>query len=139
MILKKVGEDIYNGKSKNVYLVWGIATRDAEAKGGDVPHYATGLALGEDSNGVKQYITVNAWRERAKDLKTVLKNDSLLVLGTVSSREYNGKTYTDLNAIFIAVSGGAVQDWATPAVLPAGDGVPVFVVDDDDDDGELPF
>lgn len=139
MILKKIGEDTYNGKSRSVYLVWGIATRDAETKSGSVPHVAVGLALGEDSNGTKQYINVNGWRDRAKDLKGVLKNDSLLVIGTVNSREYNGKTYTDLDAMFAAVSGGTLAEWTSPTPINAGDGVPVFVEDDDDDDGELPF
>ena len=136
MIMKKIGEDFYNGTRKDVWLVYGTATRDAEDRPvNGTPHVTIGIALGQNENGEPKYLTVDAWRGRAADLKGVLKGDAILAIGTVETHEYNEKTYTNFNALWIGVSGGKTGDYASMLVLPGG----VFVDVEDDDDGELPF
>ena len=140
MICKKIGEDYYNGQAKNVYLVYGIACKDAEsrttANGKD---YTTcNLALGQDDKGEQQYLSVSAWRDRAAELLSVHKRDAILALGTLSTSQKGDRTFTNLEVMWFAVSGGAVTAHAPE--IPSGVGVPIFVEDDDDDpDGQLPF
>ena len=137
MIMKKIGEDYYNGKCRNVYLILGTATKDAEDKSGSTPHVNVNLALGEDTNGEKKYIGVDGWRNRAADLRGIQKGDAVLAIGTVATREYNGKTYTNFDVMFACVSGGKAAEYATVSVS-SGEGV-FIPADDDEDEGELPF
>ncbi len=137
MIMKKIGEDWYNGKATNVYLVYGVATRDAEDKTVNNPHYRSGLALGQDAAGNPHYLDLDAWRECATDLKHIRKGDHVLAIGKVETREYNDKTFTSLNVMWVASSGAPIPHPVTSP--PVNDPVFVPVDDEEDDDGELPF
>jgi hypothetical protein len=140
MICKKIGEDYFNGSARNVWLVYGIATRDAESRStANGKDYATlNLALGQDEKGEQQYLSCTAWRDRAKELLNVKKRDAVLAIGVMSTRQSGDKTYTNYEVLWFGVSGGAVAgDYSS--IPPADVGVPVFAEDDGDDDGELPF
>lgn len=139
MIMKKLGEDFFNGKAENVYLVYGVATRDATDKTVNKPHYSSALALGQDADGIAHYLDLDAWRDRATDLKGIRKGDHVLALGKLETREYNDKTFTSLNVMWVSASGAPLPVPSTARHVIE----PVFVPIDDDeeesDDGELPF
>lgn len=139
MICKKIGEDYYNGTAKNIYLVYGTACKDAESRttSNGVDYTTLNLALGQNEAGEAQYLSCTAWRDRAGELLSVHKRDAILAIGTISTTTKGDKTYTNFEVLWFAVSGGAVTGHAPP--VPAGVGVPVFVEDDDGEDGELPF
>lgn len=87
---------------------------------------------------VNVWANVTAWHDLASVLARVKKGDSILVIGRVKSREYEGKEYKDLEADWIGVSAlppAASNSSHYDAPVPAGDQFTEL----DDDDGELPF
>ena len=91
----------------------------------------------EDNKTV--FVTVNGWRNRAAEVASIQKMDSVLVIGVLKKREYNGNFYYDMDADFVATSGSRIghsstaQSYSSPA-LPEQEFAEL-----DDDDGELPF
>lgn len=79
------------------------------------------LGKGEDGNG--RYANCVAWRRLAEYASTAQDGDAVLVAGTISEHEYQGKTYKTLNADFL---------W----ILPAGGGLSGGFRETDE---ELPF
>jgi hypothetical protein len=90
-------------------------------------------------DGSTTYISVNGWRDRAADVMAVRKGDSILVIGTMKEREYNGKKYFDLDADFICRSG--VDGYMVAGDYPVYGSAPQMDFADlsAEDDGELPF
>ena len=152
MPLIKIGVSTYNDAQTPVYLLQGNATRDAEDKpvnGKD--HCVVGVAAAEDKFGGPIYVNINGWRQMSGAVRAIVKGDSVLAIGRLKVREYNGRKYYDLDADFLCRSGagllGAADVGELPHFSPAGGGVPVSAegFDDglselpDDGDGELPF
>lgn len=86
----------------------------------------------------------NVWGEdKVKDLERFQIGDSVKVSFNISSREYNGRWYTDLRAWRLDSSGEAAsaaapaQAPAQPAAQPAQTQAPQAADSQDDDD--LPF
>lgn len=97
-----------------------------------------GLAVGKseelDDTGRPRTIWCNvvAWHDLASILSLAKKGSSVLAVGKLRSREYNGKTYTDLEAEYVSVASvGAV---ASSPATPAYNGF-----EEVEDDGALPF
>ena len=149
MALIKIGSDYYKGKETPVYLVSGTATRDAEGKNaGDKKLSTVGIAASKKKNEETVYINVNGWRARYRDVLAIRKLDSILAIGTLKEREYNGKKYYDLDADFVCKSGAGLsavaasaEESAPPEYCPdeppvgtGGDGFAEL-----EEDGELPF
>ena len=139
-MLVKLGNTYYNGKARPVYLLQGNAIRDGEdapVNGKDHAKVSVAAAQTEDNKTV--FVTVNGWRNRAAEVASIQKMDSVLVIGVLKKREYNGNFYYDMDADFIATSGSrighssATQSYSSPA-LPDQEFAEL-----DDDDGELPF
>lgn len=112
MALCKLGMNNINGVMYPVYLVSGNAVRDGEAPpaGSKRPAKVTVVATTKE-DGETVFMAINGWRERAEDIMAVRKGDSILCIGPMKSREYNGKTYVDIDAEFIcrsSIDGGAV-------------------------------
>ena len=112
MALCKLGMNNINGVMYPVYLVSGNAVRDGEAPpaGSKRPAKVT-VAATTKEDGETVFIAINGWRDRAEDIMAVRKGDSILCIGPMKSREYNGKTYVDIDAEFIcrsSIDGGAV-------------------------------
>ena len=101
------------------------------------PKAKVSVAVGkrEDANGEKTTVWANvvAWRGLADVLAGARKGDAILAIGRVSTREYNGKTYSDLNADFVSIASIAQQ-----AQQPAPQGDPMTGLEEVEDD-ELPF
>jgi hypothetical protein len=105
MALYQIGNNYVNGEAKPVYLVCGNAVRNAEIT--DVNGKTLGkvsVAAQSNPDGSTVFVTVNAWRGRSKALAAVNKMDTLLAIGVLKQREYNGKSYYDLDADFISVN-----------------------------------
>lgn len=100
-----------------------------------------GLAVGKRSDpegGEKPatvWCNVVAWHGLASILSAARKGDSVLVVGRLESRDYEGKTYTDLVAEFVSVCSVSAA-----AARPGAPAVPQERFSESgDDDGELPF
>lgn len=147
MSLTKLGTRCYKGQEHPYYLLCGNATRSAEDKpvnGNN--HSVVGIVAVERKDGTTTFVNLNGWREHYYEVISIRKGDVILAAGELKSREYNGKTYYDLDADFVARSGAGLssagQDMAAaPAFTPAAEGVtvsgPGFA--ELEDDGELPF
>ena len=150
MPMVKIGQDTYNDVTTPVYLMQGMATRDAEDKPvNDVAHAVVGIAAAEDKDGNTVYVNLNGWRDNYGIVRRICKRDSVLAIGKLTTHEHNGRTYYDLNADFVALNGagfvGSVGADEPPKFKPAGRPVDVGADDFDGgfseiaDDGELPF
>lgn len=143
MALTKLGMTRVGESMLPVYLLCGNATRDADAPpaGSKRPAKVSVAGINHE-NGDTTYINVNGWRDRAADVMAVRKGDSILVIGTMKEREYNGKKYFDLDADFICRSG--VDGYMVSGDYPVDYGVTAPQMDfadlsAEDGDGELPF
>lgn len=93
-------------KQGNNRIVTGRVTRDAEIKlvgEKQTPKCAFGVAAanyGEDT----VFANIVAWRDKAEAAAILKKGDYVAVFGKEKSREYNGKTYYDLEADVIIPS-----------------------------------
>lgn len=131
-------------------LVWGEVSRDAQLVSTKSGGYFVkfGICAGADKNGEKKYIDCKSFLKGvvgyAKDLQ---RGDPILAVGRMESREYDGKTYWDLNLGFcispsvvpdMGEAAAALAQTAKAAGEPDADG-PQFYEADDDDPGELPF
>lgn len=140
MALCKLGMNNINGVMYPVYLVSGNAVRDGEAPpaGSKRPAKVT-VAATTKEDGETVFIAINGWRDRAEDIMAVRKGDSILCIGPMKSREYNGKTYVDVDAEFIcrsSIDGAVVTGTYTnmPSVTQME-----FADLPEEDDEELPF
>ena len=106
----KIGQSTFNNETSAVMLLQGNATRDAESRpinGKD--HTQVSIAAGEDKNGNTLYITLNGWRQSAELVGAVKKGDSVLAIGRLKTREYNGNIYNDLDADFLVGNGAGIH------------------------------
>lgn len=143
MPLIKIGKDYYNGTATDVYLMQGNATRDAETKEVGGHSLATvGIAAAKAADGSAMYVNLNGWRDRAQEVASIRKLDSVLAIGKLKSREHNGNTYYDLDTDFVALSGAGLAGAISKTVAGnAGTGTSTSFLDELQDigDGELPF
>lgn len=134
-------------------LVWGEVSRDAQLVSTKSGGYFVkfGICAGADKNGEKKYIDCKSFLKGvvgyAKDFQ---RGDPILAVGRMESREYDGKTYWDLNLGF-CISPSVVPDMGEAALSlvsamaskakemenPTVEG-PQFA-EVEDDEGELPF
>lgn len=145
MPILKIGANYVNGNEIPIYLVNGNATRDAELapiNGND--HAKVSVAAKDFPDGSTMFVNVNGWRSVAADVGAIRKMDNVLAIGTLKSREYNGKKYYDLDATFVCISGvGRLRVPPSNRPKSAGDAVDVSEEDFDElpeeECGELPF
>jgi len=115
-------------------MVVGKATKDADYRLVGTKNSALcklGLVVGRKEDDSPIYANIDAWWDLAGACKGVRKGDTVLALGTIEEREYNGQTYKTLRAEFASV----VQRVDVPAAAPPPDSDD-FV---DVPDSELPF
>ena len=90
----KIGQSTFNNETSAVMLLQGKATRDAENRPvNGKEHTQVSIAAGEDKSGNELYITLNGWRQNAELVGAIKKNDSILAIGRLKTREYNGNIY----------------------------------------------
>jgi len=126
-------------------MVCGNAVRDAEFKTvgtKNTPLCKIGLAIGKREDTTTIFVNVVAWRGLADLLAMAQKGDSIAVWGRMTEpREYNGKTYQDLNADWLSIASASScqascnsERVSSSSVVPAEQQFTEI-----EDDGELPF
>jgi len=135
-------------KAGNSVMVAGTVTKDAEYKTiGENDTPLTSFSLAVNARGEPPaYANCKAFggvlANYARDIK---KGDAVFASGVLESREYNGKTYHDINCQwlnFVGKSGSTQTAYAPSAIPPIHQPEPSgFTSFDDpaDDDEELPF
>lgn len=144
MPMIKIGARYYNGNETPIYLIQGNATRDAEnapIKG--KPHAKVSVAAATLKDESTLFVTVNGWRDRAEEVAAICKMDSVLAIGALKKREYNGNYYYDMDADFIITSGGISGAAVSPSYSAGASYGDVADMPDfaeiEETDGELPF
>ncbi len=126
-MIAKISETEYNGKTMPIVLVVGKAQRDAEDRSEVVGREMWSVDLYTGKNkGESIYVSLNAWGDRAIEVKGIVKDQYVLGIGQYSERVKGDKKYRSVNLDFVSVSGAA---YSMPQMLPV----------EDDDGGTLPF
>lgn len=80
------------------------------SKDGELRFTKSGKAIGsvsvpayDNQDGTTAWLTVKAWDGAAKLLGNSHKGDHVFAVGRLESREYNGRTYTDLIADYVQI------------------------------------
>ena len=130
-----------NGKEVKTGLVIARATCD-----GDIRVTGTGKEVGSISvraygrkDGTAAFLTVKGWGKLGRELSKLVKGDTVVAAGRLESREYNGKTYTDLVADFILPAGGDAKSGSFPLPPGAAVDVPADDFSELENPGALPF
>ena len=124
------------GKVGDIVIATGYAFKDAELK--HIGDKGTSLCeftvvVGKEADGKGKFANCKAWRELGEYAANIKKGDAVCVMGTLESREYNGKTYTNLVADWLNIVGAGAS--AAPSKeFPKG-----VKFESISDEGELPF
>lgn len=130
------GVPTYSKEGKKVLtgLIAGRVARD-----GEIFATRSGKSVGSVSvpaydrpDGTTAWITVKGFGHWAHLVASARKGDSLWAIGRIESRDYEGKTYTDLVADYVCVA--AATSTRSEASDSANNGF-----EEIPDDGELPF
>lgn len=100
MFVNGIKEYDKQGREIKTGIVAGSASKDGEIK-----IFDSGKRVGSVSviayhrqDGTAVFLTVKAWGDSASIIGRLEKGDRFLAAGRIETREYNGKTYTDLIA-----------------------------------------
>ena len=132
----KIGESV---------IVVGKAIKDAEFKivgSKGSPVCSLSLNVGKRQDTTTIFANVKAWYSLAEYSRHICKGDAVIAIGHTESREYNGKTYTDLIAEWINFVGDneASTDLPTAETSPSGKPYPQGTkFEEAPNDGDLPF
>ena len=103
MYIKGIPDYSRDGKQKETGLFAGLVSQDGELK-----QTQNGKEFGSASvrafnrkDGTAAFMTIKSFGDYARLIANLRKGDHILCAGVVESREYNGKTYTDMLVDFI--------------------------------------
>ena len=106
MYIKGITDYSRDGKQKETGLFAGLASQDGELK-----RPQNGKEFGSASvrafnrkDGTAAFMTIKSFGDYSRLIANLRKGDRILCAGTVESREYNGKTYTDMLVDFMMTS-----------------------------------
>ena len=106
MYIKGIPDYSRDGKQKETGLFAGLVSQDGELK-----QTQNGKEFGSASirafnrkAGTAAFMTIKSSGDYARLIANLRKGDRILCAGTVESREYNGKTYTDMLVDFMMTS-----------------------------------
>ena len=106
MYIKGIPDYSRDGKQKETGLFAGLVSQDGELK-----QTQNGKEFGSASvrafnrkDGTAAFMTIKSFGDYSRLIANLRKGDRILCAGTVESREYNGKTYTDMLVDFIVAS-----------------------------------
>ena len=143
MYIKGIPDYSRDGKQKETGLFAGIVSQDGELK-----QTQNGKEFGSASvrafnrkDGTAAFMTIKSFGDYSRLIANLRKGDHILCAGIVESREYNGKTYTDMMVDFL-ISGDTVPSASAPAENRAAlskrmDSAGFAEISEED--GELPF
>ena len=106
MYIKGIPDYSRDGKQKETGLFAGLVSQDGELK-----QTQNGKEFGSASvrafnrkDGTAAFMTIKSFGDYARLIANLRKGDHILCGGVVESREYNGKTYTDMLVDFLMAS-----------------------------------
>ena len=106
MYIKGIPDYSRDGKQKETGLFAGLVSQDGELK-----QTQNGKEFGSASvrafnrkDGTAAFMTIKSFGDYSRLIANLRKGDHILCAGVVESREYNGKTYTDMLVDFIMAS-----------------------------------
>ena len=106
MYIKGITDYNKQGESRETGLYAGIVSQDGELK-----QTQNGKEFGSASvrafnrkDGTAAFMTIKSFGDYSRLIANLRKGDRILCAGTVESREYNGKTYTDMLVDFMMTS-----------------------------------
>ena len=106
MYIKGIPDYSRDGKQKETGLFAGIVSQDGELK-----QTQNGKEFGSASvrafnrkDGTAAFMTIKSCGDYSRLIANLRKGDRILCAGVVESREYNGKTYTDMLVDFLMAS-----------------------------------
>ena len=117
MYIKGIPDYSRDGKQKETGLFAGLVSQDGELK-----QTQNGKEFGSASvrafnrkDGTAAFMTIKSFGDYARLIANLRKGDHILCGGVVESREYNGKTYTDMLVDFLMASDSIPVTASTPA------------------------
>lgn len=143
MYIKGITDYSKNGESRETGLFAGLVSQDGELK-----RTQNGKEFGSASirafnrkDGTAAFMTIKSFGDYSRLIANLRKGDHILCAGIVESREYNGKTYTDMMVDFL-IAGDTVPSASAPAENRATlskrmDSAGFAEISEED--GELPF
>lgn len=138
MFVKGMTEYDKQGREVKTGIVAGAAVRDGEIKVFDSGKRVGSVLVKAYSkqDGTAVFLTVKAWGDSAPAVGRLEKGDRFLAAGRIETREYNGKTYSDLMAdLFLTEAKAKPFTTARAPVDVSADGFDEV----SDDPAELPF
>ena len=106
MYIKGITDYSRDGKQKETGLFAGLVSQDGELK-----QTQNGKEFGSASvrafnrkDGTAAFMSIKSFGDYARLIANLRKGDHILCAGVVESREYNGKTYTDMMVDFLMAS-----------------------------------
>ena len=106
MYIKGITDYSKNGESRETGLFAGLVSQDGELK-----RTQNGKEFGSASirafnrkDGTAAFMTIKSFGDYSRLIANLRKGDHILCGGVVESREYNGKTYTDMLVDFLMAS-----------------------------------
>lgn len=106
MYIKGITDYNKQGESRETGLFAGLVSQD-----GDLKQTQNGKEFGSASvrafnrkDGTAAFMTIKSFGDYSRLIANLRKGDRILCAGTVESREYNGKTYTDMLVDFMMTS-----------------------------------
>ena len=106
MYIKGIMDYSKNGESRETGLFAGLVSQDGELK-----RTQNGKEFGSASirafnrkDGTAAFMTIKSFGDYARLIVNLRKGDHIVCAGVVESREYNGKTYTDMLVDFLMAS-----------------------------------
>ena len=106
MYIKGITDYNKQGEPRETGLFAGLVSQDGELK-----QTQNGKEFGSASvrafnrkDGTAAFMTIKSFGDYSRLIANLRKGDRILCAGTVESREYNGKTYTDMLVDFMMTS-----------------------------------
>ena len=146
MYIKGIPDYSRDGKQKETGLFAGIVSQDGELK-----QTQNGKEFGSASvrafnrkDGTAAFMTIKSFGDYARLIANLRKGDHILCAGVIDTREYNGKTYTDMLVDFLMASDAMPAETVTSpaenrAALNQRMDSAGFAEIDDDIEKMLPF
>lgn len=106
MYIKGITDYNKQGESRETGLYAGLVSQDGELKrtqNGKEFGSASVRALNR-KDGTAAFMTIKSFGDYSRLIANLRKGDRILCAGTVESREYNGKTHTDMLVDFMMTS-----------------------------------
>lgn len=118
MYIKGITDYTKQGEARETGLFAGLVSQDGElrtTKSSGKSYGSASVRAFNRKDGTAAFMTIKSYGDFASLIANLRKGDHILCAGTVESREYNGKTYTDMLVDFIMAADTIPATVSTPA------------------------